>query len=100
MKTITKIRTRSFAVLYVLVDLICVGAGMGVPIFCILLGLPLGWYITRRFSVSEGHSRLLYAQILKSSILAAAFTFLSMAVIWGIGAVSYTHLTLPTTERV
>ncbi len=91
MEKLTRIGTRSFAVLYALVDLMCVGAGMGVPIFCILLGFPLGWYITRRSFVSEGHSRLLYTKILRSSILAAAFTFLSMAVIWGIGVVMFLH---------
>jgi ABC-type spermidine/putrescine transport system permease subunit I len=48
MEKLIKIDTRTFAVLYILVDLICIGAGMGVPLFCILLGFPLGWYITKR----------------------------------------------------
>ena len=34
-------------------DIVCVGAGMGVPIFCILLGLPVGWYIARRIVIQR-----------------------------------------------
>ena len=37
----------AFAV-FVLLDVICVGMGMGVPIFCIALGFPVGWYIAAR----------------------------------------------------
>jgi hypothetical protein len=29
--------------LYALADIFCLGMGMGVPIFCIVLGLPAGW---------------------------------------------------------
>jgi prolipoprotein diacylglyceryltransferase len=66
-----------------IIDMICVGAGMGVPIFCILLGFPLGWYITRRIIASTGDPHSINNAILKSSFLASAFTFLLMIVIWG-----------------
>lgn len=56
---------------------------MGVPIFCILLGFPLGWYITKRISIFTAHSYLMYYRVLKLSLLASAFTFLQMVVIWG-----------------
>jgi len=29
-------------------EALCVGAGMGVPIFAILLGFPVGWWLARR----------------------------------------------------
>ena len=83
MEKLIKMDTKTFVVLYILLDLMCVGAGMGVPIFCILLGFPLGWYITKRISLSAGHSRLLYARILKLSALTTVSTFLSMVAIWG-----------------
>ena len=59
------------------------GAGMSVPIFCILLEFPIGWYITKRKSISTEHSHLIYHKILKLSLLILAFTFLQMIVIWG-----------------
>ena len=30
---------------YTAADVVCVGVGMGVPVFCILLGFPVGWLI-------------------------------------------------------
>lgn len=86
MEKLIKLNSKSIIVLYVLVDIICVGTGMGVPIFCILLGFPLGWYITKRISVSRKSSYMLYRQVLKWSFLASAFTFLQMIFIWGIWA--------------
>jgi hypothetical protein len=32
--------------IFAFLDMACIGMGMGVPIFCILFGLPVGWYIT------------------------------------------------------
>ena len=34
--------------LYLVLDVIAVGMGMGVPIFAIMLGFPAGWYVARR----------------------------------------------------
>lgn len=83
MEKLIKLDAKIVIILYILIDLTCVGAGMGVPIFCILLGFPLGWYITKRISISTEHSHLMYYKILKLSLLASAFTFLQMIVIWG-----------------
>jgi hypothetical protein len=82
MKKLIQLNFKIVIVLYVLADLICVGAGMGVPIFCILLGFPLGWYIAKRIFLSTGPSSVTYYGILKYSILAASFTFLLMLIIW------------------
>ena len=70
-------------ILFITIDIICMGAGMGVPIFCILLGFPLGWYIVKRISTSTEDPHLIYYKIFKLSLLASAFTFLLMVVIWG-----------------
>ncbi len=45
MHPIFTLKRRWALLLYAALDVICVGAGMGVPIFCILLGLPVGWWI-------------------------------------------------------
>jgi hypothetical protein len=45
MRTLFNLKRRWALLLYAAVDVICVGAGIGVPIFPILLGLPVGWAI-------------------------------------------------------
>ena len=83
MKKLFNLNPKTIVIFYMLIDIICTGAGMGVPIFCILFGFPLGWYIAKRIFISSGHSSLTNSRILKFSALAAAFTFLIMLVIWG-----------------
>ncbi len=82
MKKLIELNSKIVITAYILIDLICAGAGMGVPFFCILLGFPLGWYIARREFISTGHSPQTNSRILKLSLLAASFTFLIMLVIW------------------
>ena len=74
---------KTVVILFILIDIICVGAGMGVPIFCILLGFPLGWYITQRITTSTEQLYQKYYKIFKFSLLAAIFTFILMLVVWG-----------------
>ena len=83
MERLIKLDAKVAVILYMVIDIICVGAGMGVPIFCILLGFPLGWYIVKRISISTEDSHLKYYKIFKLSLLASVFTFLLMVVIWG-----------------
>jgi len=83
MDKLIKLNIKVVVVLYIIMDVICAGAGMGVPIFCILFGFPLGWYITKRICVSGEYSFPILYKILKISALASAFTFLLMIVIWG-----------------
>lgn len=83
MKKLIKLNIKIVVILYILIDIICVGAGMGVPIFCILLGFPLGWYITQRVTASTEQLYQKYYKIFKFSLLASIFTFILMLVIWG-----------------
>jgi len=84
MKKLMTMHATIAAVAYAFLDVLCVGMGMGVPIFCILLGFPLGWYITKRVALSTGELYSLYSKIFKISLFASAFTFLQMIVIWGV----------------
>lgn len=83
MEKLIKLNAKIAVILYIVIDIICVGTGMGVPIFCIMLGFPLGWYIVKRVSLSTEHPHLIYHKVLKLSFFASAFTFLLMVVIWG-----------------
>ena len=74
--------------LYCFLDLFCAGMGMGVPIFNILFGFVAGWYVARRivarrtFPASTALQDIL-KRVLIYAMIASAFTFLVMAVIWG-----------------
>jgi hypothetical protein len=83
MEKLIKLDAKIIIILYILIDIICAGAGMGVPVFCILLGFPLGQYIAKRICISTEYSYLMFYEILKLSFLASVFTFLQMIVIWG-----------------
>jgi hypothetical protein len=69
--------------LFILFDLLCVGMGMGVPIFCILFGFAVGWYIAKRISVPDPTIRDTLRLILKYAIVTSLITFVMMGVIWG-----------------
>jgi len=84
MQKLLDLKAKTAILLYLLIDLFCVGAGMGVPIFCILFGFPLGWYITGRVTATALLPRAAYIKILKVSSWAAAYTFLLMLMLWGV----------------
>jgi hypothetical protein len=69
--------------IFALLDIVCVGLGMGVPIFCILFGLPVGWYIVRRIVTRPFNTRQMLNKMLLGAILTSAFTFVGMALLWG-----------------
>ena len=82
MKKILMLNIKTIVVLYILIDILCAGAGMGVPIFCILLGFPLGWYITRKVTTSTEQLYQQLYKVFKFSLLAAIFTFIVMLIVW------------------
>jgi len=69
-------------VIYAVLDLIAVGIGMGVPIFAILLGFVVGWFLPRWPAGPAGSMRSLLARILRWAAASAGWTFVLMAVIW------------------
>lgn len=83
MERLIKLDARVVVISYMVIDIMCAAAGMGVPIFCILLGFPLGWYITKSMSMFTAHSYGTHYRVLRLSLLASAFTFVQMVVIWG-----------------
>lgn len=94
----TRLNTKIAVVLYILIDVICVGGGMGVPIFCILLGFPVGWYLAKKTYISTDHSSLVFSKILKLSLLTTSFTFLLMVLVWGIWGRAISMLLDPSSD--
>ena len=69
--------------IYVFLDIICIGMGMGVPFFCILFGLPVGWYIVKRLTAEPAEMLTVFRKTLLYAAIAAAVTCLGMILIWG-----------------
>jgi hypothetical protein len=69
-------------IIYAIIDIVCVGMGMGVPFFCILLGAPVGWYLIQRATASPITTRETLQKLLAGAALTSAFTFALMLVIW------------------
>jgi hypothetical protein len=63
-------------------DILAVGAGMGVPIFAILLGFVVGWFVPPIFLSTESDLRRLLRRCITVSFLTSCFTFLLMVIIW------------------
>jgi hypothetical protein len=74
------------AAAYVVLDVVCVGMGMGVPIFCIALGFPVGWYIAARAVRSTSHLGPVLKRTVVQATLTSAVTFALMTLIWGTSA--------------
>lgn len=69
--------------LYGLLDLFCIGLGMGIPIFCIGLGFPVGWLVVRLINAKTSDLHQLLCKILLYAGLTSAVTMLGMVIIWG-----------------
>jgi hypothetical protein len=69
--------------IFAFLDILCAGLGMGVPIFCILFGLPVGWYIARRITIGPSDTKRMLSKMLLGAALTSAFTFVGMALLWG-----------------
>jgi hypothetical protein len=70
-------------IIFVALDTICIGMGMGVPIFCILLGFPVGWFIVKYITTNTTSISQVYRRVLVYALLTSAITLLWMVAIWG-----------------
>ena len=83
MKTLLALKPHSAFILFAIFDIICIGMGMGVPIFCILLGFVVGWFVVRYITRSVIQISDVFWKVLRYALITAGFTFLAMLVLWG-----------------
>jgi hypothetical protein len=69
--------------IFVVLDVLCVGMGMGVPIFCIGLGFPVGWYLAARAAQSTSDAGEILKRTVVQATVTSAVTFCMMVLIWG-----------------
>jgi len=63
-------------------DMLCVGMGMGVPIFCILFGFAVGWYIARRAVSASQDVQDALTKVFVYAFVTSLITFVGMCIIW------------------
>jgi hypothetical protein len=83
MPKIFKINLKIVLVIFIVLDLFCIAMGMGVPIFCILFGFPIGWYIVKRITMDTKNMNIIFKRTFFYAIITSLFTFLIMSIIWG-----------------
>lgn len=70
------------SIVIALVDVFAIGLGMGVPVFAIVLGAPVGWWFARRQCVEAPLRETARALALAGAALATV-SFVALAVVWG-----------------
>jgi hypothetical protein len=83
MKRLLRISPLRAWLVYTALDVLCMGVGMGVPIFCILLGLPVGWYLVQRLCDRGLKLGPVLRQVWRYAIATAVVTLAGMVLIWG-----------------
>jgi hypothetical protein len=68
---------------FIVLDIVAVGVGMGVPIFAILLGFAVGWFLPSVCLSAASDVRQLLRLCLVSAGITSSLTCLLMLVIWG-----------------
>lgn len=66
----------------VVLEIVTVGAGMGVPLFAILLGFAIGWWLGRRVLREHAPDARALRGLLSAAVVPTLFTLGLMVVIW------------------
>ncbi len=85
MDRIFKLDIKIIFMIFVILDIFCVGLGMGVPIFCILFGFPIGWYSVKRVIINSNSKdvNFILKKTLHYVLVTSVFTFFAMSILWG-----------------
>jgi len=85
MDRIFKVDIKIAFIIFVILDIFCVGLGMGVPFFCILFGFPVGWYSVKRIIINSNRGKVnfILKKTLHYALVTSIFTFLVMTILWG-----------------
>ena len=70
------------SIVIALIDVFAIGLGMGVPVFAIALGAPVGWWFARR-QRADAPIREVARSLLLAGVALAAVSFVALAVVWG-----------------
>jgi hypothetical protein len=78
-----ELRPRGAFALFVILDIFCVGGGMGVPVLNILFGFVVGWFLVRWISRKTQETADILKRLLRYAMITSCVTLVGMALIWG-----------------
>jgi len=76
------LKPRWVLAVFVLLDTLCVGMGMGLPIFCIAFGLVVSWYAVRRLTLARADLATMLERVFFYAVVTSAHTLVVMAALW------------------
>ncbi|HSB65174.1 MAG TPA: hypothetical protein VLD65_01270 [Anaerolineales bacterium] len=82
MNKILTLRPRWLWLIFILLDTICVGMGMGLPIFCILFGFIVGWFLAKSITITNTDILQVLRNVLRYASLTAGVTCAEMLILW------------------
>lgn len=83
MKNIFDIKIGWLLFIYIIIDILCTGAGMGVPIFNILFSFFVGWALIKIILIKNNCIIEVLQKSFKYAVWTAFVTFILMLIIWG-----------------
>ena len=70
MNRVLTLNTKIAFAVFVIIDLICVAMGMGVPLACIFFGFLVGWYIAKRATMATANVKdILWKALIQGSLV-------------------------------
>jgi len=75
-------RKRLVIAVFIILDILSIGMGMGVPILTILFGLLVGWYLPLYLELPEQISKTSLKKTLKAAVLTSAVSLVVLGAIW------------------
>ena len=75
-------RKRLAFVVFIILDILSIGMGMGVPILTILFGFLVGWYLPLYLEFPEQVSEISMKKLLKASLVTATVSMAILGAIW------------------
>ena len=75
-------RKRLVLAVFIILDILLIGMGMGVPILPILFGMLVGWYLPLYLELPEQISKISLKKLLKAALITSAVSLVVLGAIW------------------
>ncbi|MFV1950146.1 MAG: hypothetical protein ACC633_09505 [Anaerolineales bacterium] len=75
-------RKRLVYAVFIILDILSIGMGMGVPILTILFGILVGWYLPLYLELPDQINKISLKKLLKAAMLTSAVSLVVLGAIW------------------
>ena len=83
MKKLFSFSNKKLLIIYTAIDLLCIGMGMGVPVFPIIFGFVVGWFLSAKMNSEHLILSEQLNKVFVYSLLTSGITLIGMIMIWG-----------------